>query len=186
MLTQLSHWPAFRHVVRLRVDAKEDPGEAVMDVTAALLAATVTVGALAPVDATRPTSSQAPTPTTVASSEPRPLAGGIQMTVSPATSRRPAPLVPLYVSLGLLQGFDIYTTSTALSRGVVEANPAMQAVAGKPWASTVVKAAATATSIFFIERAWKQNRKGAVILATAINVATATVVAHNTQVARRK
>jgi hypothetical protein len=157
-----------------------------MDVTAALLAATVTVGALAPVDATRPTTSQAPTPTAVASSESRVLADGPQMTFTPATSRRPAPLVPLYVSLGVLQGFDIYTTSTAVSRGAVEANPGMQAVAGNPWASTAVKAAATATSIFFIERAWKQNRKGAVILATAINVATAAVVAHNTRVARRK
>lgn len=157
-----------------------------MDVTAALLAATVTVGALAPADATRSTSSQAPTPTTAASSESRALADGVQMTFTPPTSRRPAPLVPLYVSLGVLQGFDIYTTSTALSRGAVEANPGMQPVAGNPWASTAVKAAATATSIFFIERAWKQNRKGAVILATAINVATAAVVAHNTQVARRK
>ena len=156
-----------------------------MVVTAAVLAATVTVGALAPVDTTRPTSSDRPTPA-VASSESRPLADGVQMPFSAATSRRPAPLVPLYVSLGVLQGFDIYTTSTAVSRGGVEANPAMQPVAGRPWAATAVKAAATATSIFFIERAWKQNRKGAVILATAINVATAAVVAHNTRVARRK
>jgi len=142
-----------------------------MDVTAAVLTATVIVGALAPVDSTGSASLQAPlAPTTTLA----------------ATSRRPAPLVPLYVTMGVLQGFDIYTTSTAVSRGAVEANPAMQAVAGRPWASTVVKAAATATSIFFIERAWKQNRKGAVILATAINVATAVVVARNTQVARRK
>jgi hypothetical protein len=53
-------------------------------------------------------------------------------------------------------------------------------------ASIAVKAAATAGAIFFTERAWKQSRKGAVILMTAINVATAAVVAHNTQVARRR
>ena len=156
-----------------------------MDVTAAVLAATVTVGALAPANAP-PASLQAPTPIAVASSEVRPVADGGQTPFTAATSRRPAPLVPLYVSLGVLQGFDIYTTSQALSRGGVEANPAMQAATRSPWASTAVKAAATATSIFFIERAWKQNRKGAIILATAINVATAAVVAHNTQVARRK
>jgi hypothetical protein len=157
-----------------------------MDVTAAVLAATVIVGALAPADA-RSTSLQAPpAPTTTpAASDDRPLERGVKNTFAPSTSR-PAPLVPLYVTMGVLQGVDIYTTSTAVSRGAVEANPAMQAVAGRPWASTAVKAAATATSIFFIERAWKQNRKGAVILATAINVATAVAVAHNTRVARRK
>jgi len=146
-----------------------------MDVTAAVLAAAVTVGALAPADATGPNN-----PTT------SPVPPATATTFTAADSRRPSPLVPLYVSLGVLQAFDIYTTSAAVSRGAVEANPAMQPVAGKAWASTVVKAAATATSIFFIERAWKQNRKGAVILATAINVATAAVVAHNTKAARRK
>jgi hypothetical protein len=94
--------------------------------------------------------------------------------------------VPLYASLAALQGFDIFTTSKAVARGADEANPLMKPVAGKSMASVVVKAAATAGSIYFTERAWKQNRKGAVILMTAINVATAAVVAHNTQVARQQ
>ena len=153
-----------------------------MDVTAAVLAAAVTVGALAPADTTQ----SAPATSVVGASEARIPPESLQTTFTPTVSRRPGPLVPMYVSLAVLQGFDIYTTSTAVSRGAVEANPAMQAVAGKPWAATAVKAAATATSIFFIERAWKQNRKGAVILAAAINVATAAVVAHNPKVARRK
>ena len=94
-------------------------------------------------------------------------------------------LIPMYASLAVLQGFDIYTTSASIKRGAVEANPLMKPVAGRNMASVLVKAAATAGSIYFTERAWKQNRKGAVILMTAINVATAAIVAHNTQVARR-
>ena len=88
----------------------------------------------------------------------------------------------MYTSLAILQGFDIYTTSASIKRGAVEANPLMKPVAGRNMASVLVKAAATAGSIYFTERAWKQNRKGAVILMTAINVATAAIVAHDTQV----
>ena len=168
-----------------------------MDVTAALLAAAVTVGTLAPADI--PASDLA-TPVPVVAG----AAGVVEVTPisdaaanasdfltpnrsrTPLASRRPAPLVPLYASLAVLQGLDIYTTSQSLSRGAVEANPGMKAVAGNAWASTAVKAATTAGSIYFIERAWKQNRKGAVILATVINAATAAVVAHNTQVSGRK
>jgi hypothetical protein len=95
-------------------------------------------------------------------------------------------LIPMYASLAALQGFDIYTTSSALASGGVEANPLMKPVAGRNAASVVVKAAATAGSIYFTERAWKHNRKGAVILMTAINVATAAVVAHNTRVVRQR
>ena len=91
----------------------------------------------------------------------------------------------MYASLAVLQGFDIYTTSASLKSGALEANPLMKPVAGRNMASIIVKAAATAGSIYFTERAWKNNRKGAVILMTVINVATAAVVAHNTQVARR-
>ena len=94
-------------------------------------------------------------------------------------------LLPMYASLAALQGLDIYTTSAAIKRGAVEANPLAKPVAGRNMASVLVKAAATAGSIYFTERAWKKNRKGAIILMTAINVATAAVVAHNTQVARR-
>jgi hypothetical protein len=108
------------------------------------------------------------------------------MTIVPPSTSRPAALMPMYASLAALQGIDIYTTSAALKSGGVEANPLMRPVAGRNMASIVVKAAATAGSIYFTERAWKQNRKGAVILMTVINVATAAVVAHNTQVARQQ
>jgi hypothetical protein len=168
-----------------------------MDVTAAVLAAAVTAGALAPADLPASgVTSPSPAAIVAVDDAPSPIADAAAtandiLSPSPtrtsfsSASRRPAPLVPLYASLAVLQGLDIYTTSSAISRGAVEANPGMKAVAGNAWASTAVKAAATAGSIYFIERAWKQNRKGAVILATVINAATAAVVAHNTQTGRK-
>jgi hypothetical protein len=161
-----------------------------MDVTAALIAATITVGALTPSDpmeiaesATTPASITM-TSETPATHEQVPVIR--QASLSVPSSKRPAPLIPLYTSLGILQGLDIYTTSAAMSRGAVEANPVMKSTAGKTWTSVAVKAAATAGTVYFIERAWKHNRKGAVILATVINVATAAVVAHNSQVATQR
>jgi hypothetical protein len=172
-----------------------------MDVTAAVFAVAVTVGSLAPSEPR----DQVPSGATLASaavvSEVMPAAedGEQARPFNPAqfpalerasltatASRRPSALVPLYASLAVLQGFDVYTTSQAMARGAVEVNPGMKPVAGRTWASAAVKAAATAGSVYFIERAWKQNRKGAVILATAINMATAAVVAHNTQVSKRR
>jgi len=164
-----------------------------MDVTAALFTVAVTVGTLVP---SAPTMT-APAPVAVsAASIMEVTASSVealdraqtlsmrQLSLKAPSTNRPAALVPLYASLAVLQGLDIYSTSAAVSRGGVEANPAMKAVAGKAWGSMAVKGVATAGSIYFIERAWKQNRKGAVILATVINVATAAVVAHNTQVAK--
>jgi uncharacterized protein DUF5658 len=164
-----------------------------MDVTAALLTAAVTVGTLAP---SLPSEAPAPAAQSIAamstSAGTTAIDAGVVRTpsmrqqplASAMSQQRPGALIPLYTSLAVLQGLDIYTTSSAISRGGVEANPAMRGVSGTQWGSAAVKAAATAGSIFFIERAWKHNRKGAVILATVINVATAMVVAHNTHVAK--
>lgn len=160
-------------------------------VTAAVFAVAVTAGTLAPSEPADHVSAPISVAAIVADAATSMPAGEAQlpslkrMSSAPQSSR-PSPLVPLYASLAVLQGFDIYTTNKAVSRGAVEANPAMAPVAGKTWASAAVKAAATAGSVYFIERAWKQNRKGAIILATAINAATAAVVAHNTQVAKRR
>jgi hypothetical protein len=173
-----------------------------MDVTTALVTVAVTVGSLTPIAGNDMPAAGATTVATAAivasasdsdapAMDVRSAAGVEQLTIGRRTSMlnmappkiaRPTALVPLYASFAALQGFDIYTTSKAVSRGADEANPLMKPVAGKSMASVAVKAAATAGSIFFIERAWKQNRKGAVILMTALNVATAAVVAHNTKV----
>jgi hypothetical protein len=164
-----------------------------MDVTVALFTVAVTVGSLTPATngpAPGPSEARiaaglaaAPTSLTSNSSQDRPSLR--RLATVPSTSGRPSMLIPMYASLAVLQGFDIYTTSASLKTGAVEANPLMKPVARRNMASIVVKAAATAGSIYFTERAWKQNRKGAVILMTVINVATAAVVAHNTQVARQ-
>jgi hypothetical protein len=162
-----------------------------MDVTAALFTVAVTVGTLSPA---APTANES-APILSATSSIEAVVGSKeieaetstvrQLSLTRPTSARPAALLPLYASFAVLQGLDIYTTHSAVARGGVEANPVMQPVASRKLASTAVKAAATAGSIYFIERAWKHNRKGAVVLATVINAAAAAVVAHNTQVAKR-
>jgi hypothetical protein len=163
-----------------------------MDVTPALFTVAVTVGSLMPGGTAAATPSSLPSirdalaatqvPSTIDGRQdfPTPV---LQTATVPAPTR-PAPLMPMYASLVVLQGLDVYVTSAAVQNGAREANPLMKPVATNHAASIAVKAAATAGTIFFTERAWKQNRKGAVILLTAINLATAAVVAHNTQVAR--
>ena len=165
-----------------------------MDVTTALITCAIAVGSLNPggeeFATQRP---EAPLAAALAAA-PLPLATDATEDVTglsrvgrvAPTATRPPALIPMYASLAALQGFDIYTTSSSLASGGVEANPLMKPVAGRNVASVVVKAAATAGSIYFTERAWKQNRKGAVILMTVINVATAAVVVHNTKIARQR
>jgi hypothetical protein len=55
---------------------------------------------------------------------------------------------------------------------------------GNSGAMLAVKALSTAGSILFAERAWKENRKGAVILMAVVNGVTAAVVANNMKAAR--
>ncbi len=164
-----------------------------MDVTTALFAVAIAVGSLT-TDGEQLAAPPSDAPIAGAmAAAPRSLAADTgdvpslrRMAIVPPPTTRPMALIPMYASLAALQGFDIYTTSSSLKQGGVEANPLMKPMAGRNLASIAVKAAATAGSIYFTERAWKQNRKGAVILMTAINVATAAVVAHNTQVARQR
>jgi uncharacterized protein DUF5658 len=105
--------------------------------------------------------------------------------VTPAEQRRPAALPAMYASLAALQVLDVYSTRRAIGAGAREANPAMRSAAGSgSGAMLAVKAVSSATSIFFTERAWKKNRKGAVILLAAINGVTAAIVANNVRNAR--
>jgi hypothetical protein len=174
-----------------------------MDVAAALVSVAVTVSSLTPAMPSEVANTPAPVPTVsiaaLTATEPATIeqaslkASGLEQagalrraSLTTADQARPSALVPLYASFVAMQGFDMFSTSKAVSVGAQEANPLMKPVAGKSMASVAVKAAATAGSIYFTERAWKQNRKGAVILMTALNVATAAVVAHNTQVAKQQ
>lgn len=92
---------------------------------------------------------------------------------------RPAVLPALYASLGAVQAFDVYSTRRALGAGAQEINPVMKKVAGSSAAMLAVKGVSTAATIYFAERAWKQNRKGAVILMAAINGAMAAIAVRN-------
>jgi hypothetical protein len=98
--------------------------------------------------------------------------------------RRPAALPALYATLGAMHALDVYSTRRAMRAGAHEVNPAMKHAAGNAGAMMAVKALSTAGSIFFTERAWKKNRKGAVVLMAIVNGVTAAVVANNMSHAR--
>jgi Domain of unknown function (DUF5658) len=99
-------------------------------------------------------------------------------------SRRPAALVPLYISLASLEALDVHATFDALGRGGVEANPIMRPLIGSPAAVVAVKAALTGVMIASSEKLWKKNRAAAVLLMVGMNGAYAAVVAHNYSIAR--
>lgn len=100
------------------------------------------------------------------------------------SERRPAALPLMYVTLGALQGLDVYSTRRAIAAGANEANPLMQKAAGHSGAMLAVKALSTAGTIYFVERAWKKNRKGAVVTMAIINGAMAAIAANNMRNAR--
>jgi hypothetical protein len=66
-----------------------------------------------------------------------------------------------------------------MSVGAYEANPLMRKASGNTGAMLAVKAVSTAATVFFAERAWKKNKKGAVILMLAVNSAMAAVTVRN-------
>lgn len=99
---------------------------------------------------------------------------------------RPAALPALYAALGAFQVLDVYSTRQALGAGATEVNPAMRASAGSAGAMLAVKALSAAGSIYFTERAWKKNRKGAVVLMALVNGVTAAVAVHNLRNAQER
>jgi len=100
---------------------------------------------------------------------------------------RPGALPALYVSFAVVQALDVYTTVAAIGAGGREANPVVASVGGHPAGLIAFKAATTAGTVYAVERMWRKNRVGAVVLMVALNGVTAGVVAHNrrvTQVSR--
>lgn len=102
-----------------------------------------------------------------------------------ATIDRPAILPALYATLGAMQAWDVYSTRAAIQAGAREANPAAAAFAGSAGSMLGLKAATTASTIFFAERMWKKNKLGAVVMMVAINGATAAVSMHNMRNAKK-
>lgn len=105
----------------------------------------------------------------------------VQRSMRRSEATRPAALPVLYVTLGVLQGLDVYSTSTNLKAGGRELNPVMQPVAGNVVALGAVKAATTATSILIAEKLWRRHRMAAVVSMVLSNVILTSVVAHNFQ-----
>jgi hypothetical protein len=94
-------------------------------------------------------------------------------------ARRPVALPVLYVTLGTLQAFDVYTTAKVLGGGGIERNPLIGPVTGNTAALAAVKAGATAATIFFAEKLWHRNKAAAIAAMVVTNGIMATVVANN-------
>ena len=110
------------------------------------------------------------------------------ITVAPRVApRRPLMLPSLYAGSAFLQGYDAYSTLSALKNGGTEANPLMKSITKSPVAFIGLKAGVTMMSIMAAERMWKDNnRLGAVLTMAASNGFMAMVAAHNASVLRVK
>ena len=109
------------------------------------------------------------------------------ITIAPRIApRRPLVLPSLYAGSAFLQGYDAYSTLTALKNGGTEANPLMKGITKSPVAFIGLKAGVTMMSIMAAERMWKDNnRLGAVLTMVASNGFMAAVAAHNAAVLQR-
>jgi hypothetical protein len=104
--------------------------------------------------------------------------------VEPPPAKRPMLLPALYVSLGAVQAWDVYSTSAALKAGAIERNPLVAPVVGNSAGMIGLKLATAATTVFFAERLWKKNRVAAVVMMAGINGATAAIAMRNIRNAR--
>lgn len=142
--------------------------------TADPVPATVALGATVATEMVAPTLSPSPVPAPALAAPPAAFRAWPQR-------RRPGALTGMYVTYGTLQMLDIYSTRRAIHGGAVEANPVMRPFVGNTAAMVALKGVSTAISVYCAEKAWKRNRKAAVILMAALNGATALVVRHNMQ-----
>ena len=101
-----------------------------------------------------------------------------------STPRRPAAMLPLYMTFAALQVLDTHSTSMALGRGAVETNPLVRPFADNELGLIAVKAAGTAGVIFASEQLWKKNKTAAIAFMVATNAAMTWVVQHNYRAAR--
>jgi len=96
---------------------------------------------------------------------------------------RPGALPAMYAASVALQGYDAYSTLTALKAGGVEANPMMKTITKSPAAFIALKAGTAALSIMAAENMWKSGHKAAAIgVMVASNVAMSFVAANNARV----
>ncbi len=96
---------------------------------------------------------------------------------------RPSMLPALYATSAALQGYDAYSTLTALKNGGREANPLMKGITKSPVAFVAMKASVTMASVMASEQLWKNNHRfGAIGLMVASNLMMGVVAKHNAQV----
>jgi hypothetical protein len=96
---------------------------------------------------------------------------------------RPKALMPLYGTLGILQGLDMHSTMKSIGSGNgSEANPIMEPVVKNSAAFLAVKASTTVGVIWMSEKLWRRHRKAAVVSVFVVNAIMAGVVANNYRV----
>ena len=100
-----------------------------------------------------------------------------------APPKRPALLIPLYMSQVALQGADLHSTFGALDRGHVEANPLFRD--GDRSKMIGAKIAVATVPILIAEKLWKKNRAAAIVMMLTTNAALSVAVTNNYRLARR-
>jgi len=83
----------------------------------------------------------------------------------------------------MLQTADIVSTRVGLAAGAREVNPINGS--GSTARLLIAKGAASALTIYVVERTWKRNRAAAVLSMVVVNGLTAAVVVHNARVITR-
>jgi hypothetical protein len=87
-----------------------------------------------------------------------------------------------YVTSAML---DWHSTTKVLGQGGFEQNPLLGSVAGNSPAFLMVKSALAVTTLYSVQRIWKQNHKAAIVTLAAITVAQGFIDAHNYSLAGR-
>jgi hypothetical protein len=114
------------------------------------------------------------------------LTSSIRLAAPFEAPHRPSLLPGLYAGSAFFQGYDAYSTLSALKSGASEANPLMKGITKSPMAFIALKAGMTAMSIMSAERMWKdEHRVAAVVMMIASNGMMAAVAAHNASVLQR-
>ena len=97
----------------------------------------------------------------------------------PQLEARPRGLLALYAGFATLQVLDAHSTLQAVQSGYEESNPLVAPFAQSPAAMYAFKAASTTATILLVEKLGRKHRGAAIGLMIAVNVAYASVVAHN-------
>ena len=103
----------------------------------------------------------------------------------PDEARRPAALVPLYLSFAGLQALDAHSTLLAVNSGARESNPLVRGTLGNPTGMLLMKSATAAGVVLLSEKLWRRNRTAAIVTMIALNSAYATIAAHNYRTVNR-